>query len=687
MPSRYALPAVLLAWLGMSTPPSARAGTLADLARQIDQPRVGGTVEVEGPIPLGRAVLAPASPVRLLLAGEEPCGLLVTGAATLVYRVEDRFSVPVAERNFKRASSLRPSEKDGVLEVTVLLDGALLWGWELARGRTASPGEGQLPEWAAAVYRRPFFSLPHSLLIPARYGGAAGAVHALLHGSSSSLLLEIDPADERTETLSILDRVTTRQSELDGGRYYGRELAAQPINRQWWEHELAPLVAVHQNLRVDNDQGSHVTVTTATRLEAAGGPSRLWSAALVERTVTEGRRLLASDKELPVRVLAVEVDGKPADYLHQGGELLVALAQPLGQGQRAEVKVVHEGAMAVFYGGHYYWTLGTWPWYPTPRPNGQLATVNLELRVPAGLTPFASGTTTSTETKDGFTVLQSRLEKPAEWVVISAGKYHVFSDTKLGVTANAASYLNKDERGARRLINNLFAAIQCYQRFFDVPFPFAEVDILERVSWGYGQAPPGVIFITQEAFNPLLEGMDRLFSEGVNGRYLHEVAHSYWPHVAKLDSMEENWTSESFAEYTSAVCLDALAENNQSFRLKVSLARWRGDVRDLHAGASLYLANHLAADDPEDAQDRRRLLYAKGPLVLHALREELKKQAGEQQGEKQFWIFLRSYLKSFSFTWGGTPYMVAILDKITGQAWQPWFERYVYGTEMPPLKD
>lgn len=34
---------------------------------------------------------------------------------------------------------------------------------------------------------------------------------------------------------------------------------------------------------------------------------------------------------------------------------------------------------------------------------------------------------------------------------------------------------------------------------------------------------------------------------------------------------------------------------------------------------------------------------------------------------------------------GCTLHRVGILDQVTGQSWQPWFERYVYGTEMPPL--
>ena len=42
---------------------------------------------------------------------------------------------------------------------------------------------------------------------------------------------------------------------------------------------------------------------------------------------------------------------------------------------------------------------------------------------------------------------------------------------------------------------------------------------------------------------------------------------------------------------------------------------------------------------------------------------------------------------TFNFAWAGTQHMVGILDQVTGKPWQPWFERYVYGTEMPPLKD
>jgi hypothetical protein len=34
---------------------------------------------------------------------------------------------------------------------------------------------------------------------------------------------------------------------------------------------------------------------------------------------------------------------------------------------------------------------------------------------------------------------------------------------------------------------------------------------------------------------------------------------------------------------------------------------------------------------------------------------------------------------------GTTRGLVETLDQLTGGNWQPWFERYVYGTEVPQL--
>lgn len=658
----------------------ASAEPLAHLVARINMARAGGVVELDGPVRIGRATLTPRAPVRVLLAGDEPCGL-VFGAAQLTYRVEDRFSRPVALRNLKQSflGTRNRVESPTALEVVLPLSGAVVWNWELGaavRGTTGA-APGPLEDWAAKLVAAALFDPPGMTLARGRAGATAGFALALLRAPDGQLLLEVDPV-AGTEKLSQLDKLTASQSLAYDDHFLSNELAAQPIGRAWWEHRIASLVAQHVSLQLDNDQGRHVTIASTTRLRADHAPQTLWRADLLGGSIDK-------DRLVPFVVRSVSVDGRPADYVFSTGQLLVGLDPPLAPGRTAEVRVVTAGDYAIRFGNDSFWRLGTQSWFPTPDLNASLTTFDIEVRTPVADTVFVSGKTVSRETKDGYSVVRTREAKAMNWPVAAAGTYHVVEDRKLDIDLRVGTYARKDEPGARRLANNFFAAVDCYQRRLNFAFPFSEVEVVELNTWGYGQAPPGVIFITQEAFNSQLEERDQAYSEGINHRYFHEIAHSFWPHVAKLDSFEENWTSESFAEYTSAVCLDALAGRDASLKLKATLARWRGEANFLAEGASLYLANHLGSDRDQDVGDRRRLLYAKGPLVLHSLRQELKKAAGETEGERQFWILLRSYLKSFTYQWGGTVHLVALLDRITGKSWQPWFERYVYGTEMPPL--
>ena len=73
--------------------------------------------------------------------------------------------------------------------------------------------------------------------------------------------------------------------------------------------------------------------------------------------------------------------------------------------------------------------------------------------------------------------------------------------------------------------------------------------------WVFGQAPPNIIYITQEAFVARRDVLTQIYSEGVNARLAHEVAHGWWGHVAKLSSLENQWLSESTADYYGALAM------------------------------------------------------------------------------------------------------------------------------------
>ena len=402
--------------------PPTEAGQLAVVALGLDRPTVGQALEIESKIVVGRGTLVAGqgAVIRELLAAGERCGVLLDGPGTFNYAVENRFSIPVASRNIDRASKLKANLVNGVLMTETRLDGAVIWSWDFAgleaKGN-AGPAEGShLPEWAEKILDRPFFKRPsHKLVASRRLQGAIGGSYALLHGSGEDLLLNVDPIVDRLEVLYRVDRIRDTQS-VNHNRHYLEELAAQPVGRHWWDRFPAPLVAVHEAISVDNDHADHVTVKTTSTLQATRDGVGMWRAGLIDGRIKNG-------KVVPNIVISVRVNGKEIDFLHQDSELLVPLDPPVQSGSRVTVEVVNEGQLALHPLNDSYWSLGTWPWYPQPEWNGEFATIEIELRVPEPYQPFASGNRVSEETRDGYTTLTTKLDKPVQYPVVAAGRY------------------------------------------------------------------------------------------------------------------------------------------------------------------------------------------------------------------------------------------------------------------------
>ncbi len=679
----YPWMAVVTLALGLAAP--AAGFDLAAWSRAVDHPTPGGTVELAGPLAVGSATLEPLQgcTVRELVANGERCGLLFEGPVKLTFTVADRFSVPVARRNLKKNTKIAPKRDDtSGLEIVETLRSAVVWGFGLtgapAAGEAATPGT--LPEWVEKILDRPLFAPPSHDLAQAAFGGAAGMSVALLRAPKDTLLLRVDPTVDQLEELDLVMKIPSRDP-VDHGRRYLLPVAAQPIGRQWWDRPGAPLMAVREELVVDNSGGgSRLQVTSESTVRALRAGAGLWRVDLVDRMVSHR-------EELPVEVRTVQVNGKPAPFLHQDGELLVRLDPPPPPGGTVRIRVVHDGHLALRPGGDSYWSLGTWAWYPQPAMNAELAEVDIRVVTPEDWTAFASGDTVSRETADGLTTLHTHVEGTAQFPVVAAGKYHVYSDTRDGITCNVATYVFGKEKAARLLIDFFFAAAKVYNEYFHVPYPYTEMDIVEINSWGWGQAPPGVIFITREAFTPLADSLSQIFSQGINERIAHEMAHTWWGHVVKMDSTEEQWITESFAEYSAALFLEVAAGSRKKGQRQFTklLNSWKGNTSMVGRGGSIYLGSYLAGESFEDRMDGIRLLYAKGPMVLHALRLELQKKYGQKQGDRYFIALLRAFLRNFEGRYGATRHLVGILDQITGESWQGWFERYVYGCEVPKL--
>ena len=359
------------------------------------------------------------------------------------------------------------------------------------------------------------------------------------------------------------------------------------------------------------------------------------------------------------------------NFDHNRNDLVVEI--PAAPTTNLKLKFSIDGDFLIREGGDNAWQLPLGiAWLPLPRQwAGCAYTVHSIVRVKKPFIPLTPGDVVSRREDGDYNVVETNINKPVQFTTVQAGKYTIYDDKRGERVVRVATYGLPNQRAAKQLTDLAFALIDYYEYFLG-PFPFKEFNIIQVNSYGFGQAPPATMFITNEAFTPLASDIDQFFSQGINERFAHEIAHQYWAYVVRMPSEEEQWLTESFAEYSAALALRKLKGEGSYNRL---VAVWRGRAKDGANVAPIPYANRIEGDRMSTFQERTALLYDKGPLLLYALHKEL--------GDTQFLTFLKSYTKSFHFKFGTTNGLAGLLQYMTKKDYKPFFEKYFWGTAMP----
>ncbi len=182
------------------------------------------------------------------------------------------------------------------------------------------------------------------------------------------------------------------------------------------------------------------------------------------------------------------------------------------------------------------------------------------------------------------------------------------------------------------------------------------------------------MFITTEAFDPLIGDMTALSARGVARTFAHEIAHQYWGVAVRIPGYTEQWLSESFAEYCAALFLKV---RRGEAVYKSLVGNWKRTAGFADDAAPIPMASRVYVADNaiRRGEIRRGLLYGKGPLLLASLNREL--------GDEAFLSFLRAYQEAHAWKFGSTKSLVALLEKTTKKDFMPFFDQYYWGTAMP----
>jgi aminopeptidase N len=370
--------------------------------------------------------------------------------------------------------------------------------------------------------------------------------------------------------------------------------------------------------------------------------------------------------------------GRSLPFHHDRSDLLVGVEGIAGQ--TFKLKFAIDGDFIIREGGDNAWQLPLGEaWFPLPPSLAGMAyTVHSVVRVKKPFVPIAPGNTIARKVEGDYNVVENVVDKPVQFTVVQAGKYTIYEDKRESRMVRVATYGLPNERAAKQLTNLAYGLIDYYEYFLG-PFPWSEFNIVQINTYGYGQAPPGTMHITNEAFNPIKPAdeedaisAEQLFSEGINERFAHEIAHQYWAYVVRMPSGEEQWLTESFAEYSAALALKKLRGDAVYNRL---VSKWRSRAKDAAGIAPIPYANRIRGDARLSGTQRAALLYAKGPYLLYALHKDV--------GDTTFLTFLKSYTKTFNFKFGTTKDVAGLLGFMTKKDYKPFFEQYFWGTAMP----
>jgi hypothetical protein len=662
--------AVLIAFFASAL----HAESLIDVAGRFDARTAGesravpdGTVIKQGNAEFS-LISGTAAPV---LAGTEQIGVFFQGQGRYTYRITDRDELVVATGNAKRLSKLG-TPGDGVTVVSDTFTRAFFWiaGAPMPKLGDASTSalSAAFKEHQAAFADDLSQHAVHQFVLQRFNAPSQPVVRAELIGGKEQVVYVYDGANLHEESLYALRRGTYR---ITKNFLYPSVISSHPIDRTL-RKVPAPrytLTAIDYTLVATKENDAKLTMTETY----AGGRAGISVLSL---------KLYNSffDQNEKTRYMHVrsvkDANGKDLPFDHRKDEIVVQLPAALPPNAAAKITFEIDGDFLVHPNSDNFWQLGVEEWFPQPSVWVEHSyTIHSTVKVQKPYLAFAPGKTVRRAEEGEYNVVENTIDKPVQFAVVHAGKYSVEEETRKGVTVRVATYAGKNTRAMKQLTNLSFSIIELYEYFLG-PFPFPEFNIIEINLLGYGQAPPATMFITAEAFNPIQDANNRIYSGGINERFAHEIAHQYWGTVVKMPTSEEQWITESFAEYCAALFLK-MAKKDGSY--EIAIRDWQRDAAEASKFATIATANRI--ETPDDWQTgffaRTSLMYDKGAYLLATLHKEL--------GDDAFLTFLKSYQTSFRWKFGSSDTVAGLLKFMTKKDYAPLFEETFWGTKMPAM--
>ncbi len=419
--------------------------------------------------------------------------------------------------------------------------------------------------------------------------------------------------------------------------------------------------------------------------------------------------------------------------------------QPLERDAEVALRIAYSGDGILDEDGpKVYQVRGRTNWYPNVGTFDDRATYDLRFRVPEGHTVISVGEHVKNEKKDGEIVSIWKSATPLTVAGFNYGDFEIYEqeEENTGVTLQVfatkgepdfiteinqnlqsasdglnfrdqlevatndaiSGYVNtytgpssigiSTEALAEVAMADAVNSIQVFTNLFG-PLDSKRLAVTQQSAWSFGQAWPSLVYL------PYLPGLSSLLKlelgmDGYAGFVeqvgIHEIAHQWWGHHVGWATYRDQWLSEGFAEFSTALLIELTqgAEAHDEFweqRRRSVLGKVQGTTLAPYAAGALTLG--YRASTAASPYAGRELIYSKGAYILQMLRTLMRDE--KSKSDERFFAMMRDFADSWKGRNPSTEDFKAHLQKhmipelnAAGDGTVDWFfDQWVYGTEVP----
>ena len=233
--------------------------------------------------------------------------------------------------------------------------------------------------------------------------------------------------------------------------------------------------------------------------------------------------------------------------------------------------------------------------------------------------------------------------------------YQVKSRVVEGITVNSLFYPGHHQ-GGERALDWATEAVRLFGTLFG-PYPFTELDVVETPTHAGGIEYPGLVVINSTYYETISEHMEWVV--------VHEVGHQWWYSLVGNDQVDEPWLDEALVQYSTLLYYEDRYGAGVAAELLEQVFRqpYEALVESGHdAPVGLPVAAYSSAD-------YGTVVYRKGPLYFHALRQEM--------GDETFWGILQTYFARNRYGVATPEKWLAAVETVTGDEHRALYEQWI----------